>query len=634
MARISIQTSAEVRRGGKVPEWFSKKKAAPLHGARIEDYAVIGDCETAALVSREGSIDWLCWPTFSSAACMAALLGTAENGFWRIRPAGKIAITRRAYRQETMIVETTFTTAEGEVCLTDFMPPRGQHSDVIRIVRGLRGKVAMRLDLSLRFDYGLTVPWVTMHDRELRAVAGPNMVVLRTDCLSGKAAELRGEGMMTVSDFTLRAGDEVCFTLTYASSTEAVPKAVPVKAALRDTEEFWSQWSQRSCYKGKHVEAVQRSLMTLKAMTYRPTGGIVAAVTAGLPEQLGGERNWDYRYCWLRDTSFTLLVLIRAGYTEEAIAWRQWLLRAIAGNPEQIQSLYGISGERKLLEWEADWLPGYENSRPVRIGNAASKQFQLDVYGEVASAMAHTPEADEDLRLPARDLEVSLIDHLCHIWPEADEGIWETRGGRQQFVHSKVMAWVALDRAVKAHERFDGKGDVKRWRKNRDLLHKEICAKGFNKRLNSFTQSYGSKNIDASCLRLLLVGFLPANDPRIIGTVDAIQKHLMKDGLVQRYNPSKSPDGLKGGEGTFLACSFWLVTCLWLIGRKDEATMMFESLLELRNDVGLLSEEYDPVAKRMLGNFPQALSHIALTHAAFTLSGQWTPEISQDPANS
>ncbi len=611
-----------------MPEWFARKNAAPLHGARIEDYAVIGDCETAALISLEGSIDWLCWPTFASGACLAALLGTAENGFWRIRPAGKITATKRAYRTGTMIVETTFTTADGEVCLTDFMPPRGEHSDVIRTVRGLSGKVKMRLDLALRFDYGLTVPWVTMHDRDLRAVAGPNMVVLRVDCLSGKGAELRGEKMMTVSDFALRQGDEVCFTMTYASSAEPVPKAVQVKEALHDTEEYWRGWLQRSSYKGKYQEAVERSLMTLKAMTYRPTGGIVAAVTAGLPEQLSGERNWDYRYCWLRDTSFTLLVLIGAGYTEEAIAWRQWLLRAIAGNPDQLQSLYGISGERTLLEWAADWLPGYENSKPVRIGNAASKQFQLDVYGEVASAMAHTPEAEDDLRMPARDLEASLIDHLCHIWPEPDEGIWETRGGRQQFVHSKVMAWVALDRAVKAHERFDGKGDVRHWRQNRDQLHKEICAKGFNKKLNSFTQSYGSKTLDASCLRLLLVGFLPADDPRMIGTVEAIQKHLMKDGLVQRYIPAKSPDGLKGGEGTFLACSFWLVVCLWLIGRKEEATAIFGRLLALRNDVGLLSEEYDPVAKRMLGNFPRALSHIALCHAACTLSGQWNPEIS------
>ncbi len=615
-----------------MPEWFAKKKSAPLHGARIEDYAVIGDCETAALVSLDGSIDWLCWPTFSSGACFASLLGTAENGFWRIRPAEKIVATKRAYRPGTMILDTTFTTAAGEVCLTDFMPPRGQHSDIVRIVRCLSGKVKMRLDLALRFDYGLTVPWVTMHEKQLRFIAGPNMAVLRTDCLSGTGAVLRGEGFTTVSDFTLREGDEVCFTLTYASSIEPVPDAVSVKAALRDTEESWREWSQRSCYQGKYEEAVQRSLMTLKAMTYRPTGGIVAAVTAGLPEQLGGERNWDYRYCWLRDTSFTLLVLMRAGYTEEAVAWRQWLLRAIAGNPDQIQSLYGISGERRLLEWTADWLPGYENSRPVRIGNAASKQFQLDVYGEVAVALAHTPQAEDDLRVPARDLEAALMDHLCHIWPEPDEGIWETRGGPQHFVHSKVMAWVALDHAVKAHEHFDGKGDGKRWRKNRDLLHKQICAKGFNKRLNSFTQSYGSKTLDASCLQLLLVGFLPPDDPRMIGTVDAIQKHLMKDGLVQRYIPAKSPDGLKGGEGTFLACSFWLVVCLWLIGRKDEATAMFERLLELRNDVGLLSEEYDPVAKRMLGNFPQALSHIALSHAAFTLSGQWRPEISPDQA--
>jgi len=609
-----------------VAEWFKKKPVPALHGSRIEDYAVIGDCETAALVSLEGSIDWLCWPTFSSGACFAALLGTAENGFWRVRPKGEIKSTRRRYVPGTMIVETTFVTEDGEVCLTDFMPPRGKHSDVVRIVRGVRGKVKMRMDCALRFDYGLTIPWVTRHEQEVRAVAGPNMAVLRSECMRGATAEMHGEGMTTVSDFVLKEGQQVCFVLTYAASIEEVPERVPVEDALEDTRKYWCEWSDRSDYKGVYGEAVQRSLMTLKAMTYRPTGGIVAAVTAGLPEEIGGERNWDYRYCWLRDTSFTLLVLMRAGYTEEAIAWRLWLLRAIAGTPDQVQSLYGISGERKLFEWAADWLPGYENSKPVRIGNAASEQFQLDVFGEVAVALAHTPMGDDDLRIPATELEAALIDHLCHIWPEPDDGIWETRGGRKHFVHSKVMAWVALDRAVKQHERYDGAGDVKRWRKNRDMLHKEICAKGFDKKLNSFTQSYGSKSLDASCLRLGIVGFLPMDDPRIVGTVEAIQKHLMKDGLVQRYDPLKFKDGLKGGEGTFLACSFWMVTCLWLMGRQDEATQMYERLLALRNDVGLLSEEYDPVAKRMLGNFPQALSHIALVHAAFAMSGQWTPE--------
>ena len=606
-------------------DWFGKKKPV-LHGARIEDYALLGDCETGALVSREGSIDWLCWPTFASGACFAALLGTADNGYWRIRPKAEIKATRRRYEPATMIVETIFETEDGEVCLTDFMPPRGKHSDVVRIVRGVRGKVKMRMESALRFDYGLTVPWVTRRGEEVRGVAGPNMAVLRSECMHGGHAELRGENMMTVSDFTVAPGEQVCFTMSYADSIEPLPEAIPAEAALEDTRTFWKAWAERSEYRGEYAEAVERSLMTLKAMTYRPTGGIVAAVTLGLPESIGGERNWDYRYCWLRDTSFTLLVLMRAGYTEEAIAWRLWLLRAIAGSPDQVQSLYGIKGERKLLEWNADWLPGYEHSVPVRIGNAATEQFQLDVFGEVAVALAHTPAAKDDLRVPSTALEASLIDHLCKVWMKPDEGIWETRGGRQHFTHSKVMAWTALDRAVKQHERYDGKGDLKRWKKNRDLLHKEICAKGFSKKLKSFTQTFGSQTLDASCLRMAFVGFLPLDDPRLVGTVDAIQKHLLRDGLVQRYDPLKSPDGLKGTEGTFLACSFWLVTCLWLLGRKAEATEMFERLLALRNDVGLLSEEYDPKNRRMLGNFPQALSHIALVHAAFAMSGQWTPE--------
>jgi len=610
----------------RLPEWFKKRSPAPLHASRIEDYALLGDCETAALVNKEGSIDWLCWPSFSAPACFAALLGTADNGYWRIRPKGRIRSSSRRYRPGTMIVETTFATGEGEVCLIDFMPPREKHSDIVRIVRGVRGKVKMRMDMALRFDYGRTIPWVTMHQAELRAIAGPNMAVLRTVCSDGVTADMQGEGLTTVSDFMVREGEQVCFTLTYANSTEEVPERVSAEEALRVTEAYWCEWTARSQYNGQYEEAVQRSLLTLKAMTYRPSGGIVAAVTAGLPECIGGERNWDYRYCWLRDTSFTLLILMGAGYTEEAIEWRRWLLRAIAGAPDQLQTLYGINGERQLTEWEAEWLRGFEDSKPVRIGNAASEQFQLDVYGEVALALAHTPEAADDLRTPSRDLEAELIDHLCNVWMLPDDGIWETRGGRKHFVHSKVMAWVALDRAVKQHERFAGNGDVKRWRKNRDLLHREICAKGFSKRMNSFMQSYGSKTLDASCLQLLIVGFLPADDPRMVGTVDAIQKHLMKDGLVLRYDPAKSKDGLKGGEGSFLACSFWLVICLHLIGRREEASSFFQRLLALRNDLGLLSEEYDPKQERMLGNFPQALSHFALVHAAFTLDGKWKPD--------
>ena len=609
-----------------LPEWFRKQEKKPLHGARIEDYAVIGDLETAALVSRHGSIDWLCWPNFASPACFAALLGTADNGYWSLRPRDNITAVHRRYRPRTMILETTFATASGEVCLTDFMPPRGKYSDVIRMIRCTRGKVSIRMELALRFDYGLTVPWVTMADGELRAVAGPNMVVLRGETTGAKPAKLHGENLHTVSEFTLREGQQQCFVLTYAHSTEEVPERVPTEAAFNDTETFWREWIAQSKFDGDYKDAVERSLMILKTMTYLPTGGIVAAVTAGLPEEIGGVRNWDYRYCWLRDTSFTLLVLMRAGYTDEAIGWRLWLLRAIAGNPDQLQTLYGLGGERKLVEWEAAWLPGYENSKPVRIGNAASEQFQLDVYGEVGVALARTPIAGEDIRVPATELQAHLVDHLCDIWHLPDEGIWEVRGGRRHFVYSKVMAWVALDRAIKHHAQYDGSGDVRRWRKNRDKLHAEICKKGFSKRLNSFTQSYGSKNLDAACLRLALVGFLPPDDPRIIGTIDAIQKHLMKNGLVQRYNTATTADGLSGCESSFLACSFWLVVCLWLVDRKVESRQLFERLLSLTNDVGLLSEEYDAKNGRMLGNFPQALSHIALAHAAFTLSGEWKPE--------
>lgn len=597
-----------------------KSEKLPLHGARIEDYCLIGDCETAALVSREGSIDWLCWPTFSSGACFAALMGTRDHGFWKIAPAGKVKSIRRQYKAHTLVVETTFETAKGEVCVTDFMPPRDEYSSVVRIVRGIRGEVAMRMDLAIRFDYGRTTPWVTSMKGEWRAVAGPDMVVLQTK------APLCGKDMTTVSDFSVKAHESVSFTLTYLSSLATVPPEVPPAKTLAETQRLWTEWVHRNQYKGPYKEAIERSLITLKALSYRPSGGIVAAVTTSLPEKIGGVRNWDYRYCWLRDTAFTLMVLMLAGYEEEAIAWRRWLLRAIAGAPDQIQTIYGIWGERQLLEWEAPWLPGYEDSQPVRIGNAAVGQFQLDVFGEVAAALMRTPEAEQSIRVPATALQASLVDHLCEVWRQPDEGIWETRDGRKHFTHSKVMAWVALDRAIKHYEKFDGGGDVKRWRKVRKEIHDEVCAKGFNKKLNSFVQSYGSKQLDASCLRIVMVGFLPPEDPRIRGTVEAIERRLTKGGFVQRYDTKTSDDGLPAGEGVFLACSFWMVTNLWLIGRKDEAVALYEQLLKLRNDVGLLSEEYDPVQKRLLGNFPQALTHIALLHAGYAISGKWKPE--------
>jgi GH15 family glucan-1,4-alpha-glucosidase len=533
---------------------------------------------------------------------------------------GKVKEIRRQYEAHTLVVETTFETKDGEVCLVDFMPPRAEHSHVVRIVRGVRGKVAMQMDLTIRFDYGRTIPWVTSNDHELHAIAGTDMLVLRAD------APMHGEGMSTRGEFTVRAGETLSFTMTNLSSLEKVPPAQLAETALRETQSFWREWNGRNQYRGPYAEAVERSLMTLKAMTYQPSGGIVAAVTASLPEKIGGSRNWDYRYCWLRDTAFTLLVLMQAGYVEEAVEWRKWLLRAIAGAPDQVQTIYGVCGERQILEWVADWLPGYEGSRPVRIGNAAVNQFQLDVFGEVAAALNRIPQAEGEIRVSSTAVQAAMINHLCEVWQEPDQGIWETRGAPMHFTHSKVMAWVALDRAIKNYERFDGGGDVKRWMKNRDMIHKEVCEKGFNKKLNSFVQSYGSKELDASCLRIPLTGFLPAEDPRIVGTVEAIEKGLMKDGFVQRYNTRTTDDGLPAGEGVFLACSFWMVTDLWLIGRKAEATAMFERLLALRNDVGLLSEEYDPVGKRMVGNFPQALSHIALVHTAFAMSEIWRPE--------
>ncbi len=605
--------------------FFTTSKSLPLHASLIEDYALLGDCETAALVSRNGSIDWLCWPTFSSGACFAALLGTAEHGYWRVAPEGKSSSTRR-YLGDTLILETTFTTSSGTAVLIDFMPPRGGYSDVVRIIRCTAGKVKLRMDLALRFDYGHTIPWVTRTEDGIRAVSGMHQVLLRA------SIPVKGEHLTTTADFSLKHGQQATFTLTYASALGAdgnqpmpTPAAFNPQNAFDDTMTFWHTWAARNTYKGVHEEAVRRSLMVLKAMTYAPSGGIVAAVTTSLPESIGGQRNWDYRYCWLRDTAFTLLCLLNAGYREEAEAWRRWLLRAIAGAPDQVQTIYGICGERQLQEWRPDWLPGYENSTPVNLGNKASTQFQLDVFGEVVAALTNMPEADGDIKVDAAALQAQLVDHLCHVWDQPDDGIWETRGGRKHFTYSKVMAWVALDRAIRHYDQFNGCGDLKRWIKNRDLIHKQVCEKGFNKKLNSFTQSYGSTALDASCLRIGLVGFLPMDDPRIIGTVDAIQKHLTQDGLVLRYDTKTSPDGLPPGEGVFLPCSFWLVINLFLIGRKQEANALYTRLLGLSNDLGLISEEYDPKKKRMLGNFPQALTHIAIAHAAYTLSGNWTP---------
>ena len=606
----------------------------PNHGAAIEDYALIGDCETAALVSKEGSIDWLCWPSFSSPACFAALLGTAEHGFWKISPQAKVNKSRRQYRGETLILDTTFETAGGEVCVTDFMPVRRRHSQVVRIVRGMRGTVKMRMDLAIRFDYGRTIPWVTSNS-ELRAVSGSDMVVLHT------RVPVRGEGLKSVSEFTVRKGERVSFTLMYGSSLEKIPARVSPIKMLKQTKAYWTQWMKKGCYRGEYADTVSRSLMVLKAMTYRPTGGIVAAVTTSLPERIGGERNWDYRYCWLRDTALTLLVLLRGGYRDEALKWRRWLLRAVAGAPDQVQTIYGISGERDLNEWEVTWLPGYRKSRPVRIGNGASGQFQLDVYGEVASALVRMPEAEDDIRTPAAAMLVSMVNHLCTIWHLPDRGIWEVRGKPKHFVHSKVMAWVGVDRAIRFFEKRLGEerdetfretlaGDLRRWKRVRATIHEEVCRKGFDRKLNSFVQAYGPGStpptLDASCLRIVLVGFLPPTDPRVVGTVNAIENGLMQDGFVQRYKTTRTDDGLSGTEGQFLACSFWMVTNLWLIGRKEDARKMFERLLKLRNDVGLLSEEYDSAHHRLLGNFPQALSHLALVHAAFAISGEWSPQ--------
>jgi GH15 family glucan-1,4-alpha-glucosidase len=585
-----------------------KKTFAP-----IESYAVIGDCETAALVGLDGSIDWLCWPEFSSGACFARLLGSEENGRWLLAPAAEGVKTTRRYRDHTLILETTFETADFAVLLIDFMPIRGTNSDIVRIVKGIRGSAPMQMELSIRFDYGTTVPWVTRDDGGIRAIAGPDLVVLRTK------APLAGEDLTTVSEFTVNEGESVDFVMTYGRSHLHAPRAIDVNKAIADTQRFWEQWAAQCNYQGPYREMVERSLITLKALTYRPTGGIVAAVTTSLPEQIGGPRNWDYRYCWLRDATFTLDAFMHGGYYQEAKAWQQWLLRAIAGSPDQVQIMYGIAGERYLPERELTWLSGYEDSKPVRIGNAASEQLQLDIYGEVLGAFHRA------LGRLGKDGELSfamlrhLIDHLETIWQQPDEGIWETRGGRKHFTYSKMMAWVAFDRAIKAAGMLHAGAPVEHWQKVRTKIHDEICSQAFNEKLGSFVQSYGSEQLDASLLLMPMTGFLPPTDPRVTGTLKAIEQQLMSGGFVLRYNTVKSSDGLPPGEGVFLACSFWMVGALQLQGRDADARKLFERVLSLANDVGLLAEEYDPGAKRLVGNFPQALSHIALVNAAFNL---------------
>jgi GH15 family glucan-1,4-alpha-glucosidase len=594
--------------------------------APIEDYALIGDCETAAIVARVGSIDWLCWPRFDSGACFAALLGGPQHGRWRIAPVDPDARISRRYRDGTLILETEFETADGTVTLIDFMPPRDGASDLVRIVVGRRGRVTVRAELILRFDYGSVVPWVTRLDGgTLRAIAGPDMVVLRTD------VALRGEGLSTVGEFTVAAGETVSFVLTYGPSHEPVPRPTPPAAALDDTEAFWREWSGRCSYRGVWAEPVLRSLVTLKALTYAPTGGIIAAPTTSLPEQLGGSRNWDYRYCWLRDATLTLLTLMDAGYYEEAVAWREWLLRAAAGSPAQIQIMYGLAGERRLPEWEVPWLPGYEGSSPVRIGNGAHDQFQLDVFGEVMDALHQARSGGLSPSAEAWRLQCALVEKLESIWTLPDRGIWEVRGESRHFTHSKVMAWVAIDRAIRGVERFGLAGPLERWRALRARIHDEVCRRGYNPELGAFVQSYGSSQLDASVLLIPLVGFLPPDDPRVRGTVEAIQRRLVMDGLVLRYDTNVTDDGLDPGEGAFLACSFWLADNLVLLGRHDDARDLFERLLSLRNDVGLLAEEYDPRVGRQVGNFPQAFSHIALVDTALNL-GEVMPQNAPRPA--
>jgi len=586
----------------------------------LEDYALIGDCETAALVSRAGSIDWLCWPRFDSEACFAALLGTPEHGRWLLAAVDPGARISRHYRDRTLVLETRIDTDAGAGTVTDFMPPRGRNSDLVRIVRGQHGRVSMRTELVLRFDHGHTVPWVTrLADGALRAVAGPHLVVLHA------SSPVHGEDLKTVATFDVEAGQVVSFVLTHGRSELAPPTPVRAEVALRATVAFWHTWAARNQSHGEWSDAVMRSLITLKALTYAPTGGIVAAPTTSLPELLGGSRNWDYRYCWLRDATLTLLALMNAGYLDEAAAWRDWLLRAAAGAASQLQLMYGLAGERLLPEYEVPWLPGYADSRPVRIGNAAHEQLQLDVFGEVMDALFQAQCGGLAPLEAAWALQRSLVDHLCEVWTEPDEGLWEVRGGRRHFTHSKVMAWVAVDRGIRSIERFGVEGPCDRWRQVRQAIHDDVCSRGFDVSLNSFVQSYGSAQIDASLLLLPSMGFLPPTDPRVLGTVAAVERTLLADGLVRRYDTATADDGLPPGEGAFLACSFWLADAYVLAGRIDEARALFTRLLALSNDLGLLAEEYDTRARRLVGNFPQAFSHVGVVNTAHNLARATKP---------
>jgi GH15 family glucan-1,4-alpha-glucosidase len=593
--------------------------------ARIEDYGLIGDLQTAALVSSDGSIDWACFPRFDSGACFAALLGTTEHGRWIVAPHGDSWEAGRRYRPGTLILETDWETDDGRVRVIDFMPPRGKAPDIVRIVEGLDGEVAMDAELVIRFDYGKTVPWVRRIDDGTRiAIAGPDALSLRSE------VEHRGENLRTIAEFTVRKGDRVPFTLTWYPSNEDPPDAIDAEAALRDTVDYWGDFVGKCGYDGRWADEVKQSLIVLKALTYAPTGGIVAAPTTSLPERIGGERNWDYRYCWLRDATLVLLAFINAGYLDEARAWRNWLLRAAAGDPAELQIMYGVAGERRLTELTLDWLPGYEASKPVRAGNAASDQFQLDVFGEVLDAMHHG-RAHELERLPeAWALQRRLLHFLEEAWKEPDDGIWEVRGGRRHFTHSKVMAWVAFDRGITAVEEYGRAGPADRWREARDEIHREVLAQGFDTELNSFTQSYGSKRLDASLLVIPLVGFLPADDERVIGTVAAVERELFRDGFVYRYmhdEEGRRIDGLPPGEGAFLPCTFWLADNFALQGRLDEAEELFERALSTRNDLGLFAEEWDVETRRQLGNFPQAFTHVALVNSAFNLDRKRaTPE--------
>ncbi|SPB15949.1 glycosyl hydrolase family protein [Caballeronia novacaledonica] len=586
--------------------------------ALIEDYAMVGDGHTAALISRDGSVDWLCWPRFDSGACFAALLGSPEHGRWLIAPEvpeGETPVITRRYREDTLVLETDFETPQGAVTIVDFMPLRNGHSELVRIVIGRRGTVRMKMELVLRFDYGSAVPWVSRlpDDSGIRAIAGPDLAVLRTP------VDLVGENMHTTASFDVGAGERVPFSLCYSQSHLRLPHASDPHTQLARTENHWREWSGQSELKGRWASAIRRSLITLKALAYEPTGGIVAAPTTSLPEQLGGTRNWDYRYCWLRDATITLLAMMRGGYYDEARAWRAWLGRVMAGSPSQIQIMYGIAGERRLPEWEIAWLPGYEGASPVRIGNGAVDQLQLDVYGEVMNALHLARVGGLQSDETAWSIQCAMLQHLDTIWEQPDEGIWEVRGGRQHFTFSKVMAWVAYDRAIKSAEKFELPGPIDHWHAMRARIRSEVLKKSWNAELNSFTQAYGSDALDASLLLIPLLGFLPPKDPRVTGTVHAIETKLTHDGLVKRYHTAEVADGLPPGEGTFLACSFWLVDNLALQGRIDEAHAMFERLVGLANDVGLLAEEYDTVAKRMVGNFPQAFTHVALVHTGMNL---------------